>query len=124
MVSILSHINNCCQSAHFPANLKAAVVDTQTATEPDSELLDYIAYLQANLKEAHVIIDRLEAQINKLEEERLDYQHMWMAECQYSSRLIDEGAEPSVCESQVRDWVSSSPHRRHQDSRRCPCPFC
>jgi hypothetical protein len=103
--------------------MKTVAVDAQTDTGPDSELLEYMAELQANLKEAHVIIERLKAQINNLEEEKLDYRHMWMTECQYSNRLIKEGAEPSICESQVPDWVGSSPYRRHQDSRRCPCPF-
>ena len=68
-------------------------------------------------------IAQLKVQICGLEIESSEYRHRWMKECQYSSALIKEGAEPTICESQVPDWVDSSPYRRYHDSRMHPFSF-
>jgi hypothetical protein len=95
-----------------------ADVNTQT----DTELLDYIAVLQTTLHEAHATIAQLKAQICKVEKESSDYHHSWMMECQYSSALIRDGAEPATCESQVPDWHNSSPYHQYHDY--CMCDLC
>jgi hypothetical protein len=92
-----------------------ADVDTQT----DTELLDYIAVLHTALNEVHATIAQLKVQICKLEKESSDYCHSWMTECQYSSALIRDGAEPAICESQVPEWHNSSPYHQYHDCCMC-----
>jgi hypothetical protein len=96
--------------------------------QTDTEILEYIAYLQDALKQGQValnemqeIIVQLNDRIDELEKERLDYRYKWMTACHYSSTLIKEGAEPSGGVSQVRDWESSSPYHRYY--RMCPFSF-
>lgn len=88
-------------------------------TQTDTELLEYIAALRTALNEAHATVAQLRVQVCDLEKESSDYRHSWMTECQYSSALIREGAEPAICESQVPDWDNSSPYHRYHDCRMC-----
>lgn len=99
----------------------AATGTVNSATQTDTELLEYIGSQETALKTTkqeitllHMEIALLHKDIDTLKAERSRYRYMWMAERKYCSKLIEAGAETPGGHSQVRDSEGSSPYYRRK----------
>jgi hypothetical protein len=83
-------------------------VEVQT----DTELLQYIASIEKELKNAREEIAMLEQDIEEVKHDRARYRYLWMSQCRYTANLEDADSESSggMIESQVPEWENSSPY--------------